>query len=144
MSLPPKLWLFFVVGGALGEHSWRLPFLLYLLPPLISVSEQLAEGAGPASVCVFAFYPRLIDSIFLLNAVWVLPIVSEPSVIGVSSEPPRNSEYGAQKIVGLVAGKYDALNGLYLRVYDDLSALEQAERRLYGKALDRWISTFIG
>lgn len=65
-------------------------------------------------------------------------------MISVSPEQPRNSEYGAQKIVGLVAGKYDALNVLYLRVYDDLSALEQAEISLYGKALDRWISTFIG
>lgn len=27
--------LFFVVGGALGEHSWRLPFYLYLLPLLL-------------------------------------------------------------------------------------------------------------
>lgn len=27
--------LFFVLGGALGEHSWRLPFLLYLLPLLL-------------------------------------------------------------------------------------------------------------
>jgi len=27
--------LFFVVGGALGEHSWRLPFLLYSLPLLL-------------------------------------------------------------------------------------------------------------
>ncbi len=27
--------VFFVVGGALGEHSWRLPFLLYLLPLLL-------------------------------------------------------------------------------------------------------------
>src|SRR5450830_895250 len=27
--------LFFVVGGALGEHSWRLPFLFYLLPMLL-------------------------------------------------------------------------------------------------------------
>ena len=27
--------LFFVVGGALGEHSWRLPFLLYLLPLIL-------------------------------------------------------------------------------------------------------------
>ncbi|KRP66999.1 MFS transporter [Pseudomonas orientalis] len=27
--------LLFVVGGALGEHSWRLPFLLYLLPLLL-------------------------------------------------------------------------------------------------------------
>ncbi len=27
--------LFFVVGGVLGEHSWRQPFLLYLLPLLL-------------------------------------------------------------------------------------------------------------
>lgn len=27
--------LFFVVGGALGEHSWRWPFALYLLPLLL-------------------------------------------------------------------------------------------------------------
>ncbi|WNW10031.1 MFS transporter [Pseudomonas sp. DTU_2021_1001937_2_SI_NGA_ILE_001] len=27
--------LFFVAGGALGEHSWRLPFALYLLPLLL-------------------------------------------------------------------------------------------------------------
>ncbi|WP_273822779.1 MULTISPECIES: MFS transporter [Pseudomonas] len=27
--------LFFVLGGALGEQSWRLPFLLYLLPLLL-------------------------------------------------------------------------------------------------------------
>lgn len=27
--------LFFIVGGALGEHSWRAPFCLYLLPLLL-------------------------------------------------------------------------------------------------------------
>ncbi|MDH2434350.1 MFS transporter [Pokkaliibacter sp. MBI-7] len=27
--------IFFVIGGALGEHSWRTPFLLYLLPVLL-------------------------------------------------------------------------------------------------------------
>lgn len=27
--------LFFVLGGALGEHSWRTPFYLYLLPLLL-------------------------------------------------------------------------------------------------------------
>ncbi|WP_042554724.1 MULTISPECIES: MFS transporter [Pseudomonas] len=27
--------LFFVLGGILGEHSWRLPFYLYLLPLLL-------------------------------------------------------------------------------------------------------------
>lgn len=27
--------IFFIVGGALGEHSWRMPFYLYLLPLLL-------------------------------------------------------------------------------------------------------------
>ncbi len=27
--------VFFVIGGALGEHSWRMPFFLYLLPLLL-------------------------------------------------------------------------------------------------------------
>ncbi|WP_185749748.1 MFS transporter [Pseudomonas luteola] len=27
--------IFFAIGGALGEHSWRTPFLLYLLPLLL-------------------------------------------------------------------------------------------------------------
>ncbi|MCO7262950.1 MFS transporter [Dickeya zeae] len=27
--------IFFIVGGALGEHSWRTPFYLYLLPLLL-------------------------------------------------------------------------------------------------------------
>ena len=42
--------LFFVIGGALGEQSWRTPFYLYLLPllliiPMIKVLwEPLAQG----------------------------------------------------------------------------------------------------
>ncbi|KIQ60868.1 MFS transporter [Pseudomonas fluorescens] len=60
--------LFFVVGGALGEHSWRSPFLLYLLPLLLvpammkvlweppvtrghSVEQPLADS-GPSKVAV--------------------------------------------------------------------------------------------
>jgi len=60
--------LFFVVGGALGEQSWRTPFLLYLLPLLLvpamikvlwepplarrPLIEQPGDGAGPAKVAV--------------------------------------------------------------------------------------------
>lgn len=60
--------LFFVVGGALGEHSWRSPFLLYLLPLLLVPAmmkvlwepsmakrpraEQQADESGPAKVAV--------------------------------------------------------------------------------------------
>lgn len=60
--------LFFVVGGALGEHSWRSPFLLYLLPLLLApvmmkvlweppvvkrlAVEQQVDESGPAKVAV--------------------------------------------------------------------------------------------
>ncbi|BAP45579.1 transporter, major facilitator family [Pseudomonas sp. StFLB209] len=47
--------LFFVAGGALGEHSWRWPFALYLLPLLLlplmarwlwEPDRQVAQVAG--------------------------------------------------------------------------------------------------
>ncbi|UZD93101.1 MFS transporter [Pseudomonas corrugata] len=60
--------LFFVVGGALGEHSWRSPFLLYLLPLLLvpamlkvlwepplarhKAVQQPADETGPSRVAV--------------------------------------------------------------------------------------------
>jgi MFS family permease len=60
--------LFFVVGGALGEHSWRSPFLLYLLPLLLvpamvkmlwepplarrQVVQQPLDETGPTKVAV--------------------------------------------------------------------------------------------
>ncbi|PAU74803.1 MFS transporter [Halomonas salipaludis] len=46
--------LFFVVGGVLGEHSWRSPFYLYLLPLLLIPAmlkvlwEPVRHTPGPA------------------------------------------------------------------------------------------------
>ena len=60
--------LFFVIGGALGEHSWRLPFLLYLLPLLLVPAmikllweppreqPQQVEEQGPERVAVLPLF----------------------------------------------------------------------------------------
>ncbi|WP_339529942.1 MFS transporter [Pseudomonas mucidolens] len=57
--------LFFVLGGALGEYSWRLPFLLYLLPLLLvpvmmkvlwepARSRSCVEMQGPQRVAILS------------------------------------------------------------------------------------------
>ena len=41
--------IFFVIGGAAGESSWRTPFYLYLLPAAAStLPDEAVVGAGPA------------------------------------------------------------------------------------------------
>ncbi|WP_434674331.1 MFS transporter [Pseudomonas sp. R1-15] len=78
--------LFFVVGGALGEHSWRSPFLLYLLPLLLvpammkvlweppvsklKTAERLDEAA-PTKVAV----PQLLVGYLMIVCGMVLTIV---------------------------------------------------------------------
>ncbi|WP_434700507.1 MFS transporter [Pseudomonas sp. D1-1] len=78
--------LFFVVGGALGEHSWRSPFLLYLLPLLLvpammkvlweppvsklQTAERLDESA-PTKVAV----PQLLVGYLMIVCGMVLTIV---------------------------------------------------------------------
>ncbi|WP_434623872.1 MFS transporter [Pseudomonas sp. Z1-29] len=78
--------LFFVVGGALGEHSWRSPFLLYLLPLLLvpammkvlweppvsklQTAERLDEAA-PTKVAV----PQLLVGYLMIVCGMVLTIV---------------------------------------------------------------------
>ena len=75
--------LFFVVGGALGEHSWRTPFYLYLLPLLLvpfmvrllweptraSVATQADEGP-PRS----ALLPLLVNYLLIFGGM-VLSVV---------------------------------------------------------------------
>lgn len=53
---------FFVIGGMLGEHSWRFPFYLYLLPLLLLP--------------------------FMARILWE-PVVSRPSLQTVSQTPQR-------------------------------------------------------
>lgn len=77
--------LFFVVGGVLGEHSWRLPFLLYLLPLLLvpvmikvlwepaSASQQVEElEAGNVAVVPLVLGYLLVLSGMVLS--FIVPI----------------------------------------------------------------------
>ncbi|KRB93564.1 MFS transporter [Noviherbaspirillum sp. Root189] len=65
--------IFFVVGGALGEHGWRTPFwlyaasivlsslvLLFLYEPAPVQREQAGQGAGDANVSAFPWRPMVV------------------------------------------------------------------------------------
>lgn len=98
--------LFFVVGGALGEHSWRLPFLLYLLPLLlvpvmIKVLWEPATGKQPfeePDTGTVAVLPLIIGYMLVLSGMvlsFIVPIqapillvsldVTSSTLIGLSA-----------------------------------------------------------
>nr|WP_314562384.1 MFS transporter [uncultured Pseudomonas sp.] len=98
--------LFFVVGGALGEHSWRPPFLLYLLPLLLvpAMIKVLWEpGASLQALDVpdegrVAVLPLLLGYLLILSGMvltFVVPIqapillvslgVTSSTLIGLSA-----------------------------------------------------------
>lgn len=77
--------LFYVVGGALGEHSWRLPFLLYLLPLLlvpmmIKVLWEPAAARQPVEVAEqgrVAVLPLVLGYLLILSGMvlsFIVPI----------------------------------------------------------------------
>lgn len=98
--------LFFVVGGALGEHSWRLPFLLYLLPLLLvpvmikvlwepAATRRLVEAPEQGRV---AMLPLVVGYLLILSGMvlsFVVPIqapillvslgVTSSTMIGLSA-----------------------------------------------------------
>lgn len=98
--------LFFVVGGALGEHSWRLPFLLYLLPLLLvpvmmkvlwepATGKQQFEEPDTGTVAVL---PLIIGYMLILSGMvlsFIVPIqapillvslgVTSSTLIGLSA-----------------------------------------------------------
>ena len=98
--------LFFVVGGALGEHSWRLPFLLYLLPLLLvpvmmkvlwepATGEHQFEEPDTGTVAVL---PLIIGYLLILSGMvlsFIVPIqvpillvslgVTSSTLIGLSA-----------------------------------------------------------
>jgi MFS family permease len=91
--------LFFVVGGALGEHSWRSPFLLYLLPLLLvpammkvlweppvtkpQVNEPQADDSVPTKVAV----PQLLVGYLMIVGgmvlTFVMPIQAPTLLVGL-------------------------------------------------------------
>ncbi|MBC3347566.1 MULTISPECIES: MFS transporter [Pseudomonas] len=112
--------LFFVVGGALGEHSWRLPFLLYLLPLLLvpvmmkvlwepplarrTVTEQPNGGAGLAKVAVL---PLVVGNLMIFGGMvlaFVLPVQAPMLLVslGITSSTMIGMAAGLSLLATLV------------------------------------------
>ncbi|MBC3301968.1 MFS transporter [Pseudomonas sp. SWRI18] len=86
--------LFFVVGGALGEHSWRQPFLLYLLPLLLvpvmmkvlwepAASRQPIDVPDEGRVAVL---PLVLGYLLILSGMvltFVVPIQAPVLLVGL-------------------------------------------------------------
>lgn len=86
--------LFFVVGGALGEHSWRSPFLLYLLPLLLvpvmlkvlwepAISQPRPEVSEQGRV---AIAPLVLGYLLILSGMvlsFIVPIQTPILLVGL-------------------------------------------------------------
>ncbi|RMT83186.1 MFS transporter [Pseudomonas viridiflava] len=99
--------LFFVVGGVLGEHSWRQPFLLYLLPLLLvpammkvlwepAASRQPIDmpDAGRVAILPLVLGYLLIFSGMVLTS--VVPIQAPVLLVGMGVT--------SSTLIGLAAG----------------------------------------
>ncbi|MCL6701920.1 MFS transporter [Pseudomonas sp. T1.Ur] len=91
--------LFFVVGGALGEHSWRSPFLLYLLPLLLvpammkvlweppvtksPVTEPQAGDSAPTKVAVPQLLVGYLMIVWGMVLTFVMPIQAPTLLVGL-------------------------------------------------------------
>ncbi|WGK88112.1 MFS transporter [Pseudomonas migulae] len=99
--------LFFVLGGALGEHSWRLPFLLYLLPLLLVPAmmkvlwepvrtQPSVETQGPERVAIL---PLMLGYLLILGGMvlsFVVPVQAPILLVGLGVT--------SSTLIGLSAG----------------------------------------
>ena len=99
--------LFFVLGGALGEHSWRLPFLLYLLPLLLVPAmmkvlwepvraRPCVEAQGPERVAIL---PLMLGYLLILGGMvlsFVVPVQAPILLVGLGVT--------SSTLIGLSAG----------------------------------------
>lgn len=99
--------LFFVLGGALGEHSWRLPFLLYLLPLLLVPAmvkvlwepvraQSCVEAQGPERVAIL---PLVQGYLLILGGMvlsFVVPVQAPILLVGLGVT--------SSTLIGLSAG----------------------------------------
>lgn len=100
--------LFFVLGGALGERSWRLPFYLYLLPlllvpamikllwePVLVQAQRLAEeGDEQVSIPTLVVGYLLILCGMILN--FIVPVQTPILLVGLGIT--------SSTLIGLSAG----------------------------------------
>ncbi|TWC15498.1 MULTISPECIES: MFS transporter [unclassified Pseudomonas] len=112
--------LFFVVGGALGEHSWRSPFLLYLLPLLLvpsmmkvlwepplarrSATRSPNDGAGLTKVAVL---PLVVGNLMIFGGMvlaFVLPVQAPMLLVslGITSSTMIGMAAGLSLLATLV------------------------------------------
>ncbi|RBH56029.1 MULTISPECIES: MFS transporter [Pseudomonas] len=99
--------LFYVLGGALGEHSWRLPFLLYLLPLLLVPAmlkvlwepvhaQPSVEAQGAERVAVL---PLVVGYLLILGGMvlcFVVPVQTPILLVGLGVT--------SSTLIGLSAG----------------------------------------
>ncbi len=104
--------LFFVVGGALGEHSWRLPFLLYLMPLLLvplmmkvlwepATSRPTVEAPEQGRVAVL---PLVLGYLLILGGMvlsFIVPI--QTPILLVSLGVTSSTMIGVSAGLGLLA-----------------------------------------
>ena len=99
--------LFFVLGGALGERSWRMPFFLYLLPILLVPAmlkvlweppraRQELEALGQQRVAVV---PLVLGYLLILGGMvlsFVVPVQTPVLLVGLGVK--------SSTLIGLSAG----------------------------------------
>lgn len=104
--------LFFVVGGALGEHSWRSPFLLYLLPLLLVPAmmkilweppvaklrtvDARADEPAPGKVAVLQLVVGYLMIVSGMVLTFVMPIQAPTLLVGLGVT--------SSTLIGLAAG----------------------------------------
>lgn len=105
--------LFFVLGGVLGEHSWRLPFYLYLLPLLLvpamirvlwepsrtAPSNVISGGDEQVSIPVLLVGYLLILGGMILN--FIVPVQTPILLVGMGVT--SSTMIGACAGLGLLA-----------------------------------------
>ncbi|MBY4829334.1 MFS transporter [Burkholderia dolosa] len=93
--------LFFVIGGAAGEHSWRYPFYLYLLPILLvpAIALLLWEPQrGPLGAILAVSY--LLICIAMI-CTFVVPVQMPQLMIGIGEH--SSTMIGMTSGAGLLA-----------------------------------------
>ncbi|MCD5993482.1 MFS transporter [Pseudomonas sp. CDFA 602] len=116
--------LFFVIGGALGEHSWRLPFFLYLLPLLLLpfmmkvlwepvAGRRQIDEPGRDKVAALPLVFSYLLVLFGMVLVFVLPV--QTPVLLVSLGVTSSTMIGLSAGLGLLATLGGSLAWPFLR-----------------------------
>lgn len=139
--------LFFVVGGALGEHSWRTPFYLYLLPILLvpfmrrvlwepPTSREHVESGGPSRVAmgsVIVGYLLVFGGMLLT---FIVPIQTPGLLVGMGVT--SSTLIGAASGLGLLATLGGSIMWPWARRLLGIRGCNVLLLSLYALGLWRW------